>query len=129
MSTFGYIGRLRQEKYKNSFQFIYISDRFAVWKKTPRFVNHVFRAYLNHNLSDMYGAPFGKKYTFCEPCFLSLNKLKKHGSQNVDFFSKRRICPIYKSEISDLFCVCLLVRLRAQFVRYISRIFPMYISD
>ena len=30
----------------------------------------------------MYGAPFGKNYTFCEPWFLSLNKLKKHGSQN-----------------------------------------------
>ena len=44
-----------------------------------------------------------------------LNKLK-HGSQNTK--------TIYKSEISDLFCVCFLVRLRAQFVRYISRIFP-----
>ena len=48
----------------------------------------------------MYGAPFGKKYTFCEPCFLSLNKLKKHGSQNVYFFPN------------------------GEFVRYISRKYP-----
>ena len=49
-----------------------------------------------------------------------LNKLKKMVHKTCSFF----ICPIYKSEISDLFCVCFLVQLR-----YISRIFPMYISD
>ena len=56
-----------------------------------------------------------------------LNKLKKHGSKNAcSFFFKRRICPIYKSEIPDLFCMCFLVRFRAQFGRYISRIFSIY---
>ena len=54
------------------------------------------------------------------------NKLKKRGSQNVFFFSKRQTCPRFKSEISDLFFVCFLVRLRVQFVRYISWIFPIF---
>ena len=74
-----YIGQISDQK-THAKQVIL--DKFAVWKKTT-FANHVFWAYLNHTLSDMYGAPFGKNYTFCEPCFLSLNKLKKHGSQNV----------------------------------------------
>ena len=44
-------------------------------------------------------------------------------------FSKRRISPIYKSETSDLFCVCLLfngpTKSRLQFFRHINRIFLM----
>ena len=42
------------------------------------------------------------------------------GHKTVSFFSKRQICPIYKSEIPDLVCVCFLVRLRVQFVRYVG---------
>ena len=36
-------------------------------------------------------SPFGKKYTFCDQCFLSLFRLKKHRSQNVVFFKRRPI--------------------------------------
>ena len=51
---------------------------------------------------------------------------KNVGHKTYSFFSKRRTCPRFKSEISDLFFVCFLVRLRVQFVRYISWIFPIF---
>ena len=41
------------------------------------------------DISDLYIGQIRrleKNYTFGEPCFLSLNKFKKHGSQNVYFF-------------------------------------------
>ena len=56
----------------------------------------------------MYGAPFGKNYTLCEPCFLSLNKLKKHGSQNEygEFFQTAPICVLQSlGSISTLITV------------------------
>ena len=58
-----------------------------------------------------------------------LNKWKKHASQN-SFFPNGEWRAIWeKTILSNLFCASFLVRLRAQFVRNISRIFPIYISD
>ena len=59
----------------------------------------------------------------------SPNKLEKQGSQNC-FFPNGVWHAVWKKTIlSDLFCACILVRLRVYFVRYISRTFPIYISD
>ena len=54
----------------------------------------------------------------------------KNRGHKIVFFQKACGAPLEKKTIlSDLFCACILVRLRVHFVRYISRTFPIYISD
>ena len=101
----------------------------AVWKKTIRFVNHVFWAYLDHSLSDKYIGNVLLIYR--TKCTLSRTKIHaQNKSDKIVFFSSGAPHAFWKKTIlSDLFCACILVRLRVHFVWYISRTFPIYISD
>ena len=58
-----------------------------------------------------------------------LNKLKNHGSQSVKLFFQTVNFSDIQVENIRLILRVFLVRLRVQFFRYRSRIFPIYISD
>ena len=88
-------------------------------------MNHVFWAYLDHNLSDIYIGNIRLIYrTNC-----ALSRTRKHTqnkSGKIVFFPTARHLPFGKK----LFCdACFFHLFRPQFVRYIYRIFPTYISD
>ena len=67
----------------------------AVWKKTIRFVNHVFLAYLDHSLSDMYIGNvlliYRTKYTLSRTKIHAQNK-----SDKIVFFQTARHTPFGK---------------------------------
>ena len=102
----------------------------------PLFVRYIYRKYPTY-ISDKLCSKSDQKTRAKQVGYFrliyrtncGLNKWKKHASQN-SFFPNGEWRAVWKKTIlSNLFCARFLVRLRAQFVRYISRIFPIYISD
>ena len=83
-------------------------------QKYPTYFARVFWSNSEYNLSHILDGYF--QYIYWTN--YGLNKLKKHGSQNRCF-----------TILSHMFCGCILVGLRVQFVRYLSRIFPICTSD
>ena len=76
-------------------------------KKTTRFVNHVFWAYLNHNLSDIYGAPFGKKlYVLWTMLFESKQAQKNMVHKTCSFFPNGEFVRYISRKYPTCFCVC-----------------------
>ena len=96
----------------------------AVWKKIICFVNHVFWAYLDHNLSDIYIGNIRLIYrTNC-----ALSRTRKHTQNKSDkivFFQTARHSPFGKKLVCD---ACFFHLFRQQFVRdiYIGNIRLIY---
>ena len=100
-----YLSRTKTHTQNKSDKIVFVQTARHGHLKKKRFCDSCFLSLLDHNLSDIYGAPTEKNCTFCEPCFLSLNELKKHGSLNGLFFFSN-----------------------GKFVRYISRKYPTYLA-